>query len=429
VAQYQHDALWCPQRYAIVDGSTKCGKTYPCILWIYEMACQGTGPNQNCWWVAPIFPQAEIAFTRLCTMLLQADPQKATWGCNKTKMTVTVRGSKGRTIWFKSADNPDSLYGEDVWAAVIDEATRCPEPSWHAVRSTLTATRGPVRIISNVRGRKNWVWKLGQRAKAGEEGMHYAKITAYDAVAAGVVAAAEIEDAKRIYPEQVFNELYLCIPSDDGGNPFGLTHIAKARRPIANPGPVYQRGVDLAKKQDYTVNVGLDITGQMVDFDRFNKLPWDETTTRVANSIGETPALVDSTGVGDAVVDNLLKRCPMVEGYIFSAPSKQKLMENLAVCIQSGTFIFDNDVMQAELEAFEYVIRPNGAGCKYSAPDGYNDDCVMAAALACYGAAMRPRPLMENYDEPNRAHKIKPNEVQSAYDEKRRAFASGSDDE
>ena len=52
-------------------------------------------------------------------------------------------------LWFKGADKPDALYGEDVYAAVIDEASRCKEEAWHAVRSTLTATRGPIRIIGS----------------------------------------------------------------------------------------------------------------------------------------------------------------------------------------------------------------------------------------------------------------------------------------
>jgi hypothetical protein len=36
----------------------------------------------------------------------------------------------------QSADNPDTLYGEDVHAAVIDEASRMKEDSFYAVRST-----------------------------------------------------------------------------------------------------------------------------------------------------------------------------------------------------------------------------------------------------------------------------------------------------
>ena len=67
--------------------------------------------------------------------------------CNETDLTITM---DDRVIWFKGGDHPDALYGEDVWAAVIDEATRCKEEAWHAVRTTVTATGGPMRIRNPV---------------------------------------------------------------------------------------------------------------------------------------------------------------------------------------------------------------------------------------------------------------------------------------
>src|SRR5260370_1447173 len=98
---------------------------------------------------------------------------------------------------FRSGDNPDALYGEDVYACVIDEASRFKEDAWFAIRSTLTATRGKIRIIGNVKGKSNWFYHLARRA---EEGKHpelgYHKLTAYDAVAAGVLAADEIAEAR-----------------------------------------------------------------------------------------------------------------------------------------------------------------------------------------------------------------------------------------
>lgn len=382
-----------PRHLYLTDGLVPTHNTVGCIAWILSEAWTKGKPGRNWWWIAPIFSTAKIAYRRVRRIMHRADPKKEIWDSNDTDLRIHFK-EQDCDIWFKGSDDPDSLYGEDVHGAVIDEASRCKEEAWHAIRSTLTATRGPVRIIGNVKGRKNWSYKLGQMAKAGAPDMSYAKLTAYDAVEGGVLRAEEIEDAKRLLPEKVFNELYLAEPSDDGGNPFGLAHIAKARRKIENPGPVYQRGIDLAKKQDYTVNLGIDEKGQMVDFQRWQKIPWDETTMQLAQSIGDSNALVDSTGVGDAIVDGLQKKCSNVEGYIFSLPSKQRLMECLAVAIQSGEFTYDNDVLQAELEIFEYEVTRTGV--RYTAPEGFHDDCVYAAGLACYGAKMRPRPYFDS---------------------------------
>lgn len=379
VLEYQHKALWTKARYAVVEGSTKCGKTYPCLLWLLEHATKGTGPNQHVWWVAPIFAQAEIAFGRMESMLKQADPTKAIWESNKTKRTVTIKGGNGRTMWFKSADDPDSLYGEDVYAAVIDEASRCPEDSWYAVRSTLTATRAPVRIIGNVKGRRNWAYQMARRAEAGEPNMHFARITAKDAVNAGLIPPEEVEDARRQLPEHVFRELYLAEPSDDGSNPFGQAHLENATRPMSTNPPVAW-GVDLAKSIDYTVVIGLDAQGCVAYLDRWHGVDWDTTESRIAQAVGTGHGLIDSSGVGDPIAERLQRKCPNLEPYPTGA-RKQQLIEGLIVDIQKGVVHPCPGVLRSELDSYEYQLSKTGR-VQYSAPAGSHDDTVVALALA-----------------------------------------------
>ena len=61
---------------------------------------------------------------------------------------------------------------------------------------------------------RNWAYQLARRAEAGEPYMHYARITAYDAIKAGVLTQDEVEDARRNLSERVFRELYLAEPAD-----------------------------------------------------------------------------------------------------------------------------------------------------------------------------------------------------------------------
>lgn len=110
-------------------------------------------------------------------------------GCKINYTDMTIELPTGAVMRFESAEKPDNLYGEDVWAAVMDEASRMRQEAWYAIRSTVTATRGPVRIIGNVKGRKNWFYIMCRKAQAGEPNMAYFKIFALDAVAAGVFAA------------------------------------------------------------------------------------------------------------------------------------------------------------------------------------------------------------------------------------------------
>ena len=369
----QEQAIFSPKRYAVIEGATKSGKTIACLSWIVEQALRGR-EGQTFWWVAPVYPQARIAFRRLRRGLSQS-----LYTANESELTVKLLN--GATVAFKSGEKPDNLYGEDVYGVVIDDATRLREESWHAVRSTMTATRGPIRIIGNVKGRKNWAYILARRAEVGERDWHYAKLTAYDAVDAGIVDEDEVKQAKSMLPENVFQELYLAEPSDDGGNPFGQLAIQKCIAPISSDTPVIF-GVDLAKSVDWTVAIGLDVHGSVCKFERF-QLAWEETVNKLANLIGFTPALVDSTGVGDPIVERLQRRLPNVTGYSFSSTSKQKLMEGLSLAIQTQDITYPEGEITSELDAFYYEYTRTGV--RYSAPSGLHDDCVMSLALAVQG--------------------------------------------
>lgn len=369
----QEAFLFAPERYSIVEASTKSGKTVGCLVWLLEQAMQGRD-GANYWWVAPSFPIATIAFRRM----KRAIPSGA-YAPNESEHTITL--DNGAVIWFKGADKPDSLYGEDVYAAVIDEATRCKEESWHAVRSTLTATRGPIRIIGNVKGRHNWAYMLARKAEQGTPDMAYFKLTAYDAVQGGVLDEAEVEDARRMLPEQVFRELYLAEPSDDGGNPFGLAAIQACISDISTGKPAVW-GVDLAKSEDWTWAIALDGNGVVCVSERW-QAPWAATLERLTAMISRSGARasVDSTGVGDPIVEQMQSRCgQLVEGFKFTAQSKQQIMEGLAAAIQQRTIRFPDGPLVAELESYTYEYTKTGV--RYTAPEGLHDDGVCALALA-----------------------------------------------
>ena len=385
----QRAFLFTPKRISITEASTKSGKTAGCMVWLFEQALAGKD-GQNFWWVAPTIGVAKIAFRRM----KRAIP-RALYKPNETELTLTLLN--GQVIWFKGADKPDTLFGEDVYAAVIDEATRCKEEAWHAVRSTLTATRGPIRIIGNVKGRKNWAYRLARRAEAGHKNMAYFKLTAWDAVAAGVLEREEIEDAQDELPDAVFRELYLAEPSDDGGNPFGFEQIKKVIQPKGFVAGLPQGfGWDLAKSIDWTVGLPYDRGGNITTAEHRWQGPWELTIAKIVAITGKLPALVDSTGVGDPVLEALQKEGGQnFVGYHMSSASKQKLMEGLAVAIHKKTVSVPAGVIVRELETFEYEYTRTGV--RYTAPEGFHDDTVVALALA---VELMNRPIPVRRDIP-----------------------------
>lgn len=376
---YQRKILDSPARYTVTEAATKVGKTASHIIWLFEQAIQGKA-NHRFWWVAPTIGQAKIAFDRMKVQITD----KSFFTANETHRTITLR--TGGIIEFKTAEKPDNLFGDDVFACVFDEFTRAREDAWFALRSTITSTGGKLKFIGNVKGKKNWGHKLAMKAKAGEQGFEYFKITAYDAANEGMQTKdgrpfiEEIEDAKRELPEKVFNELYLAIPNEDGSNPFGLDHIRNCIReyPFTD---ATNYGVDLAKSYDWAVICGLNDLGQLVKFDRWQS-DWGSTKRRILNTVGTKPTLIDSTGVGDPIVEEIQIGKENIEGLKFTSGSKQQLMEGLAMAFQNREITIhpSQTILIEEMEAFEFVYTRTGV--KYSAPDGMHDDGVCALALA-----------------------------------------------
>ncbi len=137
-------------------------------------------------------------------------------------------------------------------------------------------------------------------------------------------------------------------------------------------------GCDLAKSHDFTVIIGLDEDGNVCFFERFQK-SWNDTVIDIRAKIA-VPCFVDSTGVGDAVLESLQDGRNNFIGFKFTSASKQQIMEGLRLAIHQQKIGFPEGVITNELESFEYEYTRTGV--RYSAPTGEFDDCVCALALA-----------------------------------------------
>jgi phage FluMu gp28-like protein len=373
VTNYQKKILDSPARYTVTAASTKTGKTASHIIWAFEQALK-LKANQRVWWVAPVYNQAEIAFNRMRSQVTVKDFFKV----NETKLRLTM--PTGAIIEFKSAEKPDNLYGDDVYAAVFDEFTRAREDAWFALRSTLTKTKGKCKFIGNVKGKKNWGYKLSERARMGEQDYEFHKITAWDAVEAGILDEKEVLQAQRDLPPHIFSELYLAEPTEDGSNPFGLSFINGCIKPQSKKLPQWF-GIDLAKYTDWTVIIGLDEDLNVCHFERF-QMDWAQTEQHIIKVVQRTPAAIDSTGVGDPVVEKIQRSCPKVLGVKFTSTNKQQMMEQLTGDVHSGLIGFPEGIIADEMRNFEFEYT--ATGMKYSAPSGLHDDAVCALALARY---------------------------------------------
>ena len=270
----------------------------------------------------------------------------------------------------------------------VDEAAHAPqlEADWTmAIRPTLADLEGDAWFLSTPFGHNYFhrLWVNGQDGKPGWKSWQMPTSTN------PYIKPAEIEAARVELPADAFAQEYLAEFLADAANPFGVNAIRACITDYVPRVPTVW-GVDLAKSHDWTVAVGLDQGGRVVAFQRWQS-DWRNTAARVAAMIGNTPALVDSTGVGDPIVEQLQQSCPLTEGYKFTMTSKQQLMEGLAVAIQQGRTGFPEGPIVNELELFQYEYRPSGV--RYTAPAGMHDDCVDALALAVRCLMLRPAPV------------------------------------
>ena len=258
--------------------------------------------------------------------------------------------------------------------AIIDEASYIPnlEPGWlNAIRPTLTDYRGKAIFLSTPKG-QNYFYSL--YLKSGEKDWQSFKFTTYDNPH---ISPAEIDDAKTQLPIAVFKQEYMANPMENASNPFGSQFIKSCTKPLSTLESLYF-GIDLAKSVDWTVIIGLDINGNVSLLKRFQK-DWGSTKQEILN-LPRKPIVIDSTGVGDPIYEDLYRQGINIQGLKFTSQSKQQLMMGLQTAIQTGKIGFPDGIITQELEIFEYQYTPTGV--KYSAPSGFHDDCVMALALA-----------------------------------------------
>ena len=379
----QWDAINDPARIVCIESTTKSGKTTSAIVWQIKQLLEGPTDAEH-WWVAPVYEQSMMAY-RVAWSLLRNQP-----GFRQALADKAIIAPGDRRWSFRSADKPDNLYGSAVTSAVLDEASRMKDDAVDAVYSTTTATRGKLRLCGNVRGRANRHYQWSRKGEAGEPGFAYHRLTADDAIAGGLFSAADLEMARRSLPVAVFRELYYCEPADDGANPFGIDSIracAELCNGRATGDPVRVWGLDIARKRDYAVLVGLDGHRKVSQFHRWHGLSYGALVEEVVRIVGRSSKaclFYDATGVGDAVGEQITAARVWAEPFIFSSASKQGLMEGLALALQQGRTTVLDGVHRAELEAFEYGVKAGRV--VYGAPAGSHDDTVCAHALAWYGA-------------------------------------------
>jgi hypothetical protein len=356
----QDKILDCEARFIVVMCGRRFGKSELSQIKIITEAVQG----KQIAYITPTYSLAKVFFNRLIHALPFLN--------NKSDLKLSF--PNGGSVEFFTGERLDNLRGRKFHWVIIDEASFIPnlEQGWlNSIRPTLTDYKGRALFLSTPRG-KNYFYSLFM--KGGEDGWESFKFTTYDNP---YIDSTEIDEARTQLPAAVFEQEYMANPMENAANPFGSEHIRACIRPMSYNEPVCY-GIDLAKSYDFTVIIGLDLNGIVCYYERF-QMDWS-TTKQTILKLPKKPIVIDSTGVGDPIFEDLQREGLQIQGLKFTQGSKQQLMIGLQTAIHTQKIGYPDGEIVRELEVFEY--QYSATGVKYSAPSGFHDDCVMALSLA-----------------------------------------------
>jgi hypothetical protein len=280
------------------------------------------------------------------------------------------------------------MVGEGVDYVVIDEAATINENVWRQIiRPTLMDTKGKALMISTPRG---FNWFRDEFVRGQDDEYPEYKSWHFPTEASPYIDEVEIREAEQTLPQVVFEQEIMAMFVSNAAAVF--RYGDSAFRELHEPGEHVTMGVDLAKSRDFTVLTAADSQTRMpVYHERFNAVSWVVQKQRIRDAVqrlndkgAEVTLVVDSTGLGDVVFDDLESEGYDVIPVKFSQQWKQQAVFQLSADLERG-YAFILPHQRHEFDQYSYEISEVTGRFKFAAPEGQHDDEVSAKLLEHWG--------------------------------------------
>jgi len=318
-------------------------------------------------------------------MLFRVLPEQ--WIARKNEQELVVYLKNGSYVQLKGADDPDALRGAAPYGIIFDEFAMQKVEAWKVMEPVLRQNHGWAWFVTTPKG-KNHAFEFYER---GLKENNEWKSWILQASTSGIIDKAQLEAMREGMSESFYNQELECLFLDGEGSVFrGVKEIMVSVPEEPQPGKLYVIGADLAKLRDFTVLTVYDTrTNHQVYQARFQTLDWVAQKGKIAAlSAYYNNALVilDATGLGDPVADDLLRAGVPVEPFKLTETTKKDLIEKMSIWIeQKRFFMLPIEETRKEFEQFTYKLGETGK-VHYGAPQGenYHDDIVISHALALF---------------------------------------------
>lgn len=369
------------KKYHVLSLGRQFGKTIMAVNLLLKWALENN--NSSSMWVSPIFAQARKVFDEMVKYLEETN---LTSNINRTDLHIKF--INGSTINFKSAERPDGLRGYTLDYLILDEAAFMRETIWSEVLKQATLVKGKkILFLSTPKG-KNWfynIYMLGMDHNNTQYESYYA--SSYDNP---LINYDELLETQKTLPEGIYKQEILAQFLDNGGEVFTDIDNYCVLQAFAsyNPSQKYYAGLDLAKQNDYTVLTILNQNGEIAEIFRTNKTTYELIINDVLTIVKKykPQLLVEVNGIGDPLFERIQKNYPAAKPFITTNESKGNIIEELLISLNEGKLKLPSknlfEPLYNELGIFTFTYSPSTRKIKYSAPTGFNDDCIMSLAFA-----------------------------------------------
>lgn len=372
--------LFGDEKYVIIKAGRRVGKTWNTVLWQCEELI--LSPKKGLW-VDTTQTNLGNYVERYFKVILKPIWHLMHWNAQKYILTFP----NGSYIDFRSAERPELMEGFEYDRAVLNEGGIILKRSslWdNTLQPMFKGSETKVRIIGTPKGKNKFadLFAIGQ--DSAETNWKSYTYSAYDSPAWD---HAELDSIKGRVPLVVWQQEYLAEFIDGTGSVFRNIRACITNEKYESPkqNQQYIMSADLAKHQDFTVvYVAEQDTKKVIFQDRFNQTDWQLQKARIRaiyDRFNCLQLILDSTGVGDAIYDDLCQSGLSVKSFKFTSSSKSQLIQNLSVAIDNQDIhYYPFPELISELEIFGYDVSASG-NVRYSAPEGLHDDCVISLAL------------------------------------------------
>lgn len=356
----------------------KARKTSTVINEIYKQAHLRVGVY---WHLFPTYREAKDTVWRDPNMIFSILDERLIKKKNETDLIIEFKN--GSIYQLLGADDPDRLRGPNPFGIALDEYDTMKEDVWSTVQPVLAANGGWAWFLGTPKGKLK-LFNLYQLGQTGDKEWKSWRLKASES---GIIAKEELENARKTMSQALFNQEFETEFLEGEGSVFRNVRrvcTAEPKEPI--PGHLYVMGVDLAKVQDYTVLAVYDrSTNAQVYQDRFNTLEWGFVKKRIkaaSDFYNKALAVVDATGLGDPIADDLIRAGVPVITYKITNESKKEMIEKLSIWIEQAKIkMLPIEDTFFEFDNFSYEISSSGR-VVYQAREGFHDDIIISHALA-----------------------------------------------